>query len=67
VITDKTTEISFLYRFTFIGEDGTPWKCQFEESNLPAAFHRLEDMSQLIKIERIKQFTGKPVADIYDE
>jgi hypothetical protein len=47
--------------------DGNPWKREFEESNLPAAFQRLADTSELIKIERINRITEEPVAGIYDK
>jgi hypothetical protein len=56
-----------LYRFTFLDGDGKPWNCESEESNLPEAFQRLADTSELIKIERINRVTGEPVTGIYDE
>jgi hypothetical protein len=55
---EKSTVV-MLYRFTFLGKDGKPWNCEFEESSLPEAFQRLVDRSQLVKIERINRVTGE--------
>ena len=61
MIEEKSPVVIKLYRFTFLGEDGNLWNCEVEESNLPQAFQRLADTSELIKIERINQITGEPV------